>query len=104
MPTAIWKYPLEHPYTDLGELPIVGPESRVAASVRHVGLDGVGVPCIWVEVNPVEGVTSKPVTRRVQVRLVGTGHTMSDDERWSADHVGTFVDGDEVWHAFVTAR
>ena len=55
-----------------------------------------GKPCIWALVNP----ENKPEERKL--RLVGTGHDISDDEARKLRYIGTFQmhDGLLVYHLF----
>lgn len=87
MPRIIWKFPLGVTATTIE----VGSDPHVV----HVGLDPEGVPCVWVEhvVGPEDDL------RPVYFYTVGTGWNMP--EGWV--HVGSFVDGNFVWHLYKTA-
>lgn len=59
-------------------------------TVIHVGLDPSKNSCVWVEVDP-----GAPKTDTVFV--LGTGWDVPD----SLTHVGSWVEGPYVWHAYV---
>lgn len=81
---TIWKHPL-----------IITDEQVVrfppGATLLHVGLDPQRTPCIWAKVTP------ETSSRPYRVYLVGTGNPMPDDV---GEHLGSFVQGPFVWHAF----
>lgn len=83
--TTIYRYPIE--ITVRQELLV-----PAHASVRHVGLDPTGQPCIWFEVNP----EYKPAP--IILFVVGTGHPLPDD---AVLHIGSFIHGPFVWHLFL---
>jgi hypothetical protein len=58
----------------------------------HAGLDPIGVPCVWWDVD-----TDKQGERR-SVFIVGTGNPMPQGIE---PYVGTFVHGPFVWHVFI---
>lgn len=57
----------------------------------HTGLDPEGMPCIWMEVG-----TGDPLCL-VEVLTLGTGAQTSGIH----NHVGSFVQGPYVWHAYM---
>jgi hypothetical protein len=62
------------------------------AEVIHAGLDPQGTPCLWAKVE--SGNSPEPVS----VLMVGTGNQMP----YEADrHLGSFTQGDYVWHVFL---
>lgn len=79
----IYKYPFE--IKDKIEI-----EMPACSMVVHVGLDPQGQPCVWANVEP-EAQTIKQI---FYVR--GTGHDLGD----ASGHLGSFVQGDFVWHLF----
>lgn len=80
----IYKYPIQ----------IAGPQELKmprGMTPLHVGLDPIGVPCIWAKVEPeseIHGYT---------VWVCGTGHDAPEDFL----HIGTFIQGPFVWHVFM---
>ncbi len=82
--TTIWKYPLS--ITDHQVIDIPG-----GCEPLHVGLDPVGVPCLWVKVDP------ERAPRGFHVYIVGTGNPMPDK---ALSHLGSFSQGVFVWHVF----
>lgn len=61
------------------------------AELLHVGLDPKLSPCVWAKVEDVN--SHAPVF----VSVIGTGHMLPFDD---AKHIGSFVDGSFVWHAW----
>lgn len=82
---TIYKYPIE--ITDLQkiEMPI--------GEVLHAGLDPSGTPCIWAAVDTECDRISQ------EILIYGTGNTMPVYPS-GRRHVGTFVQGQFVWHVF----
>ncbi len=71
---TIWKFPLRITDEQIIELPDV--HQFLAVQVQN------GVPCIWAAVDP-----DKPRVLRT-IRIVGTGHHLTDFEKLG--YVGTF--------------
>jgi len=59
--------------------------------IVHVGFDPLGIGSIWIEVEP----DSDMVNR--QLYIVATGGELPDA---ATNHVGSFVDGQFVWHIY----
>lgn len=86
----VLKYTLSPTATVQIELPIRG------AKTLHVGLDGRGVPCIWIEVPT--GSHSFCVRA---FNVFGTGWEISDNNTY----IGTYHQGEYIWHVYeVTPR
>jgi len=81
---AIWKYTF--PVVDSFAL-----EMPLGAVVLAVQLQRVA-PTMWARVDP-----EAPKVKE-WFRIVGTGHLHVDNDRWR--YVGTWQDGDLVWHLF----
>lgn len=62
------------------------------SKVLHVGLDPSGEPCIWLQVD-----TSQPFMH-FGVFIIGTGH---DVPREAVHHIGSFLDGEFMWHIYI---
>ncbi len=82
---TIYKYPLEITGRSSLSLP-------VGYKILSVGLDPRKRPSVWAMVSPAE-------THRVDVPIFifGTGHVVDGDAH---THLGTFLDGEFVWHVF----
>jgi len=83
MTKRIYKYPfgiLDRCMVDL-------PENH---EIIHIGLDPNHQPCIWAKVDPVE------IDVSTEICVIGTGHDVDD----GMEHIGSFVDGQFVWHVF----
>lgn len=61
--------------------------------VLHVGVDPMGNPCLWAEVDGDSFSTSKAVT----LTIVGTGHPLSEHR---GNFLGTFIHRAYVWHVY----
>ena len=87
--TVIWKFliPPSNGYPSI-YMPI-------GAKILTVQLQ-MGVPCLWVEVNPEE-----EGQEQRQFQVVGTGRGLSKNPR---NHIGTWQDGAYVWHLFELLR
>jgi hypothetical protein len=59
-----------------------------------VGLDPQGVPSIWWEVN------AQAVAAERRIVVVGTGNRVPP----GCVHIGSFVDGQYVWHVYAALR
>lgn len=79
---TIWKFK--------ATLPV---EADAEGIVRLVGLDPMGVMCVWIEVD-----SSAPTVVR-EFAIVGTGHPVP-----KGTHVGSFVDGMFVWHVYEVTK
>ncbi len=83
---VVHKYPLSWPIT---ALPIPDP-----AEIVHVGVcPNTGVACAWVLLY-----TEQVVVSGRAVYVYGTGHELAHDKPLT--HIGTFFEGESVWHAF----
>lgn len=80
MTRRIYKYPF--PVADLVEV-----DMPAGAKIVHVDVQR-GTACIWALVDP----THPPEVHRF--RVVGTGHSVGDDE----EHVATFLMPPFAWH------
>jgi hypothetical protein len=58
---------------------------------RFVGIDPLGIRCIWAELDP------DAPEKMVEIAVVGTGHPFPADE---FSYVGSFVDAPFVWHVY----
>ena len=83
---TIWKFQFEIS----GDLTISMPANARVLSIQIQN----GVPCMWAIVNQ-----SYPCEER-NFKVFGTGHPMSAETALLAEHVGTFQDGQFVWHVF----
>jgi hypothetical protein len=83
----IYKYPID---TCLQVQTINLPWNSI---LLHVGLDPTGRPCIWAQVD-----VDNPKKKELQVQVVGTGWDTPNND-W--DYLGTFLQGDFVWHIYV---
>lgn len=79
----IWKYP----FNIVGRVEL---ELPVGGRVVHVGLDPLGIPCIWVDF-----VNEEKATR--SFFIVGTGHPLPDRH---VEHRGSFIESSFVWHLY----
>ncbi len=84
---CMWKYAFEVKPEFTLEMP-------KGARVRHVALQS-GIPCLWAEVNP--GARGKE-TKVFRVR--GTGQPFECEDSYSTGYLGTFQQGEFVWHVF----
>lgn len=82
---TIYKYPLEIK----GEQTIK--TGGDGANIIHVGLDPMGTPCIWLEVDTLWPYKDLPIY------IVGTGNPIPEGR----GHVGSFVQGPFVWHVYI---
>lgn len=87
---TIYKYPIEIRDQQTIQVPVTGHGG--GPDFLHVGLDALGKPSIWLEVDP-EG-----SPRDCNVYVVGTGMPLPSS---AAQHLGTFVQGPYVWHLYV---
>lgn len=60
--------------------------------ITLVGFDPAGVPCLWAIVDPERSAASETI------RIVGTSRPIPPNVR---RHIGSFVQGPFVWHAFL---
>lgn len=82
---AIWTYAV--PIADAFAVEM--PRGAVSLTVQMQR----GVPTLWVRVDP------KAPKMRQHFHILGTGHEHDDnDTLWR--YIGTFQDGDLVWHLF----
>jgi len=82
--TTIWKFPLLSTGPCEIDVPLPG-------AIRLVDRDpATGLGAFWAEVHPAAAVKAR------RFEIVGTGHPVPAD----AEHVGSFVQGDYVWHLF----
>ena len=81
--TTIWKFPIKIEREQVLQAP-------AGARVLHVGLDPIGVPCIWCLVTTTNDRVPFPVA------VCGTGHPIPMD----GIHRGSFTQGPFVWHVF----
>jgi hypothetical protein len=81
----IYKYPLEIN----GETSVALPNGY---EILHVGLDPQGDPGVWALVDPERSALPVPIY------ILGTGHPMNPK---ATKHLGSFVHGPYVWHAFL---
>lgn len=83
----IFKYPLSwEQSTDRATVAMPS-----AASLIHYGNDPLGVPCIWAEVDELDGVETRVV------RVVATGQPVPS----GFTHVQSFKDGTFIWHIYL---
>lgn len=82
--SRIFKYPFKLKNEQAIELPD-------GATVLHVGLDPVGQPCLWAEVNPAAAMKVRALF------VLGTGFEIPPGARV---FIGTFISGPLVWHVF----
>lgn len=82
---TIYKYPIE--ITDEQEIQI-----PFGATVIHAGLDPQGTPCVWAMVE------TRNSPEPVSIFVVGTGNSLPFVPE---SHVGSFVQGQFVWHVFL---
>ena len=61
------------------------------ATVRMVGLDPHGKPCIWAESSPKEELSKRTIY------VVGTGQPIPEEAEY---YLGSFVQGPYVWHVY----
>lgn len=83
---TVWKFPIE-----IADLQVV--KMPAMAEVVHVGLDPLGVPCIWAKVDPAGERIDYPVY------ITGTGAPLP--ESTAVQHLGSFVQKPWVWHAWM---
>ena len=57
--------------------------------IVKVGLDPQRTPCIWAIVAP------DAVPETMELRIIGTGHECPEGK-----HLGSFAQGEFVWHVF----
>lgn len=87
MSYKIWKYKLGQPGEEvIHEVPLV-------ATVRHVGIDPQGVPCVWIEVD------RDTLPTHWSFLLVATGQNIPDPY---VSHLGSYVEGKFVWHLYAS--
>lgn len=79
--TTIWKFPVR---TDAAVMMPVGARILHVANQPYVG------PCLWAEIDP-----DAPEEPR-QFAVVGTGQMVPE----GASHLGTWLDGQFVWHLY----
>ena len=79
----VYKYPIQ--LSDMVELSMPAGARVLLVAAQH------GVGTMWAEVDDL----ALYEVRRF--RIFGTGHAIPDD---SLIHVGSFLDGDFVWHLF----
>lgn len=82
---TIYKYPI---WTADGQTVMLPKEFQVI----HVGLDPQGTACLWAIVEPTQE------TKPEELYLVGTGNPLPPQ---ATRHLGSFVQGSFVWHAFL---
>jgi hypothetical protein len=85
---TVYKYPL---HVDYQQTIRVSREVGVSSKIVHVGLDPTGMPCVWVENRP------GPINELFVIFVVGTGQPIPEN----TEHVGSFVQGSYVWHAYL---
>jgi hypothetical protein len=83
---VVYKYPIEIASKQTLLLP-------VGFYVIRVGLDLNGNPCIWAIVDPAKS------EAEMTVHIVGTGFVVP--ENMVNRHIGSFVQGSFIWHAFL---
>jgi hypothetical protein len=83
---TIHKYPFKIDDEQIIKMPICN------CDVIHVGLDPVGVPCIWAIVDPNQPICDVPLAVR------GTGHAVPSTRY---KHIGSFIDYPCMWHVFL---
>lgn len=83
----VLKYALYPTATTQIELPTRG------AKALHVGLDGSGIPCIWVEVPT----GNQPLSLRT-FSVFGTGWKIGSN----ATYIGTYHENEYIWHVYET--
>jgi len=82
---AIYKYPI--PRQSVPTIDMHGESPRVVM----VGIDPNGIPCIWAEVDPDAAIVAH------DIRTFGTGDSIGETPR---NHLGSWVSGPFVWHAY----
>lgn len=82
---TIYKYPLEITDEQIIEMPAM-------SQILTVQMQN-GVPCIWVMVEPIEGLPD----RKAVIEIFGTGHPISKGNR---EYIGTFQTEVLVFHVF----
>lgn len=84
---TIYKYPIE--ITDSQKI-----EMPVGSELIHAGFDPTGTPCVWALVDTA---TDKCLQ---EILIFGTGNPISEGHYLSSEHIGSFVQGQFVWHVF----
>lgn len=87
MPKMIFKYPIE-----IKDIQCVEMHTEEPPKIIHVGLDPLGTPCIWAEVN------SDSSLKPFIVHVVGTGCPVPTNG--ITRHIGTFKQGRYMWHVY----
>ena len=64
----------------------------ISGEIIHVGLDPLGVSCIWIQGNPLH-----PTTTR-ELYIFGTGWPMNQSHRYY--HRGSWTAGELMWHLY----
>lgn len=82
---TIFKYPIEITNRQIITSPL-------CSEIRHVGLDPSGQPCMWAEAD--FDLPPDPWT----LYIIGTGHPIPNE---ATRHIGSFVQGPFVWHAYI---
>ena len=83
---TIYKYRIEITDRQLIRLP-------VGRKIIHAGPDPMGTPCLWAIID-----TEDPAFPE-ELFIVGTGNPMPP---LASEHIGSFVQGQFVWHAFLS--
>ena len=81
---TIYKYPID----------VIGWQSLnmpAEAMIIHAGLDPQGALCLWAEVD------TEAIMQSVGIVIVGTGHPFNGA---MAQHLGTVLQNEFVWHIF----
>lgn len=82
---TVWKFPFAIIRTQTIQMP-------VSATVLHVGLDPLAQPCLWARIDP-----TAPLVE-YSLYVSGTGQPVPDGDN---KHLGSFVDGQFVWHVWM---
>lgn len=84
---VIYKYTLD--ITDKQFIE-VHKEAGTECQILYVGLDPNGVPCLWMEL------TKGTYVEKHEILILGTGMRVPG----TAHHLGSFVQGQFVWHVY----
>lgn len=87
---TVFKYPLTVTQEQTIKVPVTSYGG--APDFLHAGLDPMGVPSVWLEIDT-EGT---PTT--VTVYMFGTGHSIPS---YATVHLASFVQRSFVWHVYV---
>lgn len=92
---TIWKFPIK-----ITDSQVVVTRDAKIGRVIHAGLDPLGQPCIWCEVDTSYFDASESPRGGVEVFIVGTGNPSGWVARAEAHHISSFIQGAFVWHVY----